>query len=108
MGGRLESGTGTLGPVPVSSGGRISVPSHVLSRRLDDELVLLNLDNECYFGLDDVSTGVWDALLASPSVEDAVARLLAEYEVEPRRLRTDVEAFLAQLLDNGLVELRGG
>jgi hypothetical protein len=84
---------------------RLATPSHVLTRRLDDELVLLNLDNECYFGLDEVSTRIWDVLSSSPSIEAGIERLLAEFEVEPQRLRADVEAFLSQLLDSGLVEL---
>jgi hypothetical protein len=85
---------------------RVLTPSHVLSRRLDDELVLLNLHNECYFGLDDVSARMWDVLSTSPTIEAAVLQLLGEFEVEPKRLHADVESFLGQLLENGLVELQ--
>ncbi len=86
---------------------RVSTPSHVLTRPLDDELVLLNLDNENYYGLDEVSARMWEVLSASPSVEVGVAQLLTEYDVEPDRLRADVQALLSDLVDNGLIELKG-
>jgi hypothetical protein len=90
----------------VSSAMRVATPSHVLARRLEDELVLLNLDSECYFGLDEVGARMWDVLSSSPSIEAGIERLLEEYDVEPDRLRADVEAFVGGLVDNGLVELQ--
>jgi hypothetical protein len=34
---------------------RVSVPPHILIRQIENESVLLNLQNERYFGLDEVS-----------------------------------------------------
>jgi hypothetical protein len=52
--------------------------------------VLLNLKTEMYLGLDSVGTRMWHLLYGSASLEDAYARLLAEYDVEPARLRDDL------------------
>ncbi len=80
-------------------------PEHVLVRVLDDESVLLNLDNETYFGLDDVGTRIWALVTTTPSIQAAYEALLREYDVAPQVLRDDLEALLAELLENGLLEL---
>ncbi len=85
--------------------GSISIPASVLVRGLGEESVLLNLDNECYFGLDDIGTCMWAALTGSPRIEDAFAALLAEYDVEPEQLRNDLAAFVHQLAEAGLVQV---
>ena len=68
---------------------RITVAENVLVRELDGEAVLLNLDNESYYGLDDVGTMFWTVLSHSSSIDEAYQRLLKkEFDVEDRtRLR---------------------
>ncbi|MBA2506066.1 MAG: PqqD family protein [Thermoleophilaceae bacterium] len=90
----------------VSFASRATVPSHVTSRRLDDELVLLNLDSESYFGLDAVGTRIWELISSSPTLAEAYRQLLSEYDVTEAPLREDMEKLLAQLVDSGLIELR--
>ena len=85
--------------------GKLSVPDSVLVRELQGESVLLNLDTESYFGLDDVGTRMWAALTASPSLEAAYEILLAEYDVEPERLSADLRVFVDKLAELGLVNL---
>ncbi len=85
---------------------RVVVPEHVATRRLDDELVLLNYDSETYFGLDDIGTQMWEVLCAAPSLEAGVQQLLDQFDVEPERLRADVTALVRRLIDGGLVELQ--
>jgi hypothetical protein len=77
-------------------------------RELGGEAVLLNLDSETYFGLDDVGTRVWHTLTGAPSIQAAYESLLAEYDVAPQVLRQDLEALLDQLLQHGLLELGDG
>ena len=86
----------------------VHAPEHVLMRELDGESVLLNLDSETYFGLDQVGTLMWSLLTGAPSIQAAYDALLAEYDVTPYVLRQDVEALLGQLLDHGLLELKDG
>lgn len=87
---------------------RVFTPPHVVTRRLDDELVLLSLDSESYFGLDPVGTRMWEVLSSSPSVEAAFEQLLSEYDVDETRLRSDLEKLITHLVDSGLIELRPG
>ena len=87
------------------SGKRVTASPHVLVRAMEGESVLLNLDRESYFGLDEVGTRMWTALVESPTVDDAVRVLEAEYDVDSQALWTDLGRFLGELEDAGLVEV---
>ena len=75
----------------------------VLLQDLEGEAVLLNLRNGQYYGMDENSYHMYKTLTSSPSVGAAFETLAREYEVERGQLRTDLDAFLAHLLENGLL-----
>lgn len=91
---------------PISFELKVCVPAHVATRDLDGELVVLNFDSETYFGLDAVGARMWDVLSTSPTIEAGVQELLAEFDVDDDRLRTDVANLLQRMVDGGLVELQ--
>jgi hypothetical protein len=84
---------------------RVIVPQHVLVRHLDGETVMLNLETEKYFGLDGTGTRMWQLATHSPSIEAAFGKLTDEFEVEPELLRAHLAELLAQLVDNGLLQV---
>jgi hypothetical protein len=91
--------------VMVSLMDRVVVPSHVLVRFLDKESVLLNIETERYFGLDETGTRMWQLVTASPKIEVAYQQLLDEYDVEPGLLRENLTDLLSRLVDNGLLQV---
>jgi hypothetical protein len=84
---------------------RGAVPAHVLVRILDRESVLLNLETERYFGLDETGTRMWQLVTASQDIEEAYQELLVEYDVEPELLRNNLTDLLGQLVENGLLQV---
>lgn len=80
-------------------------PPNVMIQHLDGEAVLLNVTSGYYFGLDPVGSRIWNALTASESMEKALDGLLAEYQVDAESLRRDVEAFVEQLREHGLLSV---
>src|SRR6267142_2387055 len=91
--------------VMVSLMDRVVVPSHVLVRFLDKESVLLNIETERYFGLDETGTRMWQLVTAAPKIEVAYQQLLDEYDVEPGLLRENLTDLLSRLVDNGLLQV---
>jgi hypothetical protein len=89
----------------VSFTDRIRVPRDVLISRLQEESVLLNLDNERYYGLDDVGTRMLSVLTSSDSVQSAWLQLVDEYDVDQETLREDLVSLVERLLEQGLVEV---
>ena len=84
---------------------RVRVPQGVLVSGLQEESVLLNLDTERYFGLDDVETRMFTLLSSSDSIEAAYKSLLEEYEVEPEELKNDLLTLAESLVEQGLLEV---
>ena len=89
----------------ISFADRVKVPDDVLISNLQDESVILNLDSEQYYGLDDVGTRMLSVLTTSDSIEAAYNTLVEEYDVDPDVLRQDLLALVENLLEQGLVQV---
>ncbi len=87
---------------------RIRATKDVLVRNIEDESVLLNIDNGCYFGLDDVGTRMWGLLTESDSVQIAYEKALSEFEVAPEVLEQDLRSLIDSLVAQGLIEVSVG
>ena len=81
-----------------------SAGGNVLARCVGEECVLLNLTTKNYFVLDHVSARFWQVLTSSDSVRTAYGTLLLEYDVEPERLQRELQDFVNQLLQFGLLQ----
>ncbi|HKS09347.1 MAG TPA: PqqD family protein [Pyrinomonadaceae bacterium] len=93
--------------MPISFSDRVRVPDDVLISNLQDESVLLKLENERYFGLDDVGTRILSVLANSDSIDAAYKLLLEEYEVDEVVLRQDLLSLIDQLATQGLIRIEG-
>ena len=92
----------------ISFSDRVRVPDDVLISNLQDESVILNLNSERYFGLDDVGTRMLSTLNSSDSIEAAYESLAAEYKVDREVLRDDLIALVENLVQQGLVTIDHG
>ena len=84
---------------------RAAAPAHVLVRFLDHESVLLNLQTEQYFGLDETGTRMWQLVTTSPNIDTAYRGLLEEYDVQPELLRENLSELLGHLVQHGLLQV---
>jgi hypothetical protein len=89
----------------ISFSDRVRIPEDVLISRLQEESVILNLDSERYFGLDDVGTRILSVLTNSDSIAAAYESLLAEYDVDGDVLREHLLALVENLQQQGIVEV---
>lgn len=90
----------------VSFTDRAEALPHVLVRVLDKESVLLNLETERYFGLDETGTRMWQLVITAPSIDAAYRELQNEFDVEPELLRLHLTELLERLVDNGLLQIQ--
>ena len=83
----------------------VKVPDDILYQELSNgEIVFLNLDNESYYGLDDVGSAIWDEITSTEDLETAFNNLLDKFDVTPDKLRKDLEILLNQMVENGILE----
>ena len=87
----------------ISFSDRVNVPDDVLISRLQEESVILNLDSERYFGLDDAGTRFLSVLTTSDSIEAAYKKLHVEYAVDGNVLRQDLLALVENLIEKGIL-----
>ena len=83
----------------------ITLSPEVISQEVSGETVLLDLESENYFGLDEVGTRIWQLIKESGDLRAIYDTLLAEYEVEEEQLHTDLEALLGEIAGLGLVKM---
>jgi Coenzyme PQQ synthesis protein D (PqqD) len=90
----------------VSFADRAEMSPHVLVRFLDRESVLLNLETERYYGLDETGTRMWQLLTSTPTIETAYKELQNEFDVESELLRLHLTELLGRLVENGLLQIQ--
>ncbi len=84
---------------------RLIIPPDVLISNVGGESVILNLNSERYFGLDQVGARMLTVLTTSASIQTAFETLLEEYEVENEALRQDLVDLIDRLIEQGLLEI---
>ena len=79
-----------------------------VSSDLGEEVVVLDLKNGVYYGLDAVGARIWNLIQEPKAVNEIRDVLLDEYEVEPEHCERDLLALLEELVAENLVEVRDG
>ena len=77
-----------------------------LTAEVDEELVMLDPRQGQYFGLDPIARQIWELLETPRSVDALCAEVQGRFDVAPDTCRRDVLAFLDQLDEAELVEVR--
>lgn len=70
----------------------------------DDEIVALDLDSSNYLATNPSGALLWDALARGATREELVSKLVKTFGIDPEVASADVDAFVAQLSDGGLLE----
>jgi hypothetical protein len=81
----------------------ITLSPQVIFQELDKEAILLDLNGEAYYGLDEVGMRLWQLLAENGDFDAAVAQLLTEYEVEEELLRRELRELLEDMAQSDLV-----
>lgn len=82
---------------------RVRIPPHIMTRRVGEDVVVLDLQSGIYFGLDDVGVRVWGLLEKGETVGAAITAITEAYDVAPETVRPDVCELVQELLDRRLL-----
>jgi len=77
----------------------------VFAQEVDGEMVLLDMNSENYFGLDEMGTAIWLAMHQKETLKEVFEVLLEQYEVEAEVLEKDLLLFVDKLAESGLIEV---
>ena len=83
----------------------IKIQPDVLSQMVDNEVVLLDLKNESYFGLNEVGARLWQLVQDNHDLQDVYAIIGDEYDVDATTLEQDLDQLVADLVKADLVQV---
>lgn len=72
---------------------------------LDGELVMMNAEAGLYYGISGVGARAFELLEYPISIEEIVETITQEYDVDRSICRRDIQGFVNELIENGLVVL---
>jgi hypothetical protein len=89
-----------------------SVPSHspkVVTRKTGDEYVLVPVSNNIanmnnVYTLNETGAFIWDQIDGVKSVEEIIAALVSEYEIERTAASSDVFSFIEKMYEFLIIE----
>jgi hypothetical protein len=81
----------------------IEVVDSVVFQSLQDEIVILNMENQEYYGLDNVGADAWQLLLEHGNLSDVARRMQELYDVDEETARRDLGVLVDELLGAGLL-----
>ncbi|HXE75812.1 MAG TPA: PqqD family protein [Candidatus Xenobia bacterium] len=85
--------------------GKVRPARDVIYRELGGEMVLLNLQNGVYYGLNETGVQMWTLLAELKDPRRVLDALEQEYAASRAQLEQDLNALLAELSKKGLIEV---
>lgn len=85
----------------------VIINSDIICQELDGQTVLLNPMTGGYFGLDNISSFIWELLQDFDSVQDVLGCMVEAFDAEPQQLQKDLSTFLEQLKSADLITEAG-
>ena len=76
-----------------------------VSAELVDEIVVLNMNDSTYYGLNGIGAFIWHSIEKTGRVEAVNDAVLNNYEVSRESCEEDVLAFLRELSNAGLIRI---
>jgi hypothetical protein len=83
----------------------ISQTPGLIAAELDGQKVMMSIENGKYYNLDKVGSRIWELIEKPQKVQDVVAELLVEYEVDVEQCQADVLTFLEKMAREGLISI---
>lgn len=84
----------------------ITAKKGLLSSDLQGEMIILDTNSGCYFGLNAVASNIWKLIETPMSVQDIQDALVTQYQVEPDQCKRDTLILLQELQSEGLIEVK--
>ena len=82
---------------------KITISEEALSQEVNGETVILDLQSESYFGLDEVGTRIWQLLQEHGETKKVFDVMLDEFDVDADTLASDMKNLIDHLVDKGLI-----
>jgi len=79
----------------------------VISEPMDEETVVINLDNGCYYNLNRTATVIWNSLQEGSSLLQIITHMTRLYPDDAETITVDFKDFLSRLMAETLIRETG-
>ena len=76
-------------------------------RTVDDEMIAIDVRDSTYLTANDSGALLWNALAAGTTKDELASNLVATYGIDADTAAADVERFLTELRERGLLDETG-
>ena len=77
---------------------------NTMTRRVEEDVVILDITSGRYFALDGAGALIWDCLERDMTRAELVGAVVAAFDVDREQAASDIDELIAELADRGLVE----
>jgi Coenzyme PQQ synthesis protein D (PqqD) len=84
---------------------RVVRTTNLHTARVDDELVILNLERNNYNWLNEVGRAVWDVIESPCEVGDLCRRISQQFDAPEEEIAADILPFLNAMVEEGLARV---
>ena len=89
----------------IDDGMRLRRKATVVSADVADDAILLDIDSGYFFQLNRTGTRIWTFVEAPQTLGALCDHMAANYRVDVEECRRDVSAFVADLIERGVLEV---
>lgn len=82
---------------------KIKCIKNIITSPMEDELVMMSMENNAYYGLNKIGREIWELLQSEQTLETLYYELMEKYDVDPDICKRDVETLINKLEKAGLV-----
>ncbi len=75
----------------------LKITDDILSKTVNDEEVIVNLNNGTYFGLNPTGTVIWNHLKKGSQRAEILEDLKRQFKINPEQLDADIDEFVTDL-----------
>jgi hypothetical protein len=89
-----------------NSGGKSWRPTpDTIAKRLGETVVLLNLQNDCFFELNSTASRLWELTTSGLDRQEVMEQMLSEFDVDQANFVIEYNELLESMQKRGLVEI---
>jgi hypothetical protein len=71
----------------------------VVQSKIDDEVVMMDIESGFYFGLNSVASIIWELLKDGKTVDELAEYLITEYDVNRKQCLEETDILIKKMLD---------
>lgn len=83
---------------------KFTVVEGIYSQEVGEETVLLDMNGEEYFGLNEVGTFIWQLVKEKAEVNDILKQLVLTFEGDQEVILNDLEGLINEFMRRGFIE----